>query len=180
MSPDIYDALRSMQRLARVLKVDDSGPQQLVNLHGAYGDKPRKVWRVQDYGYSSVPPAGSEGLMQAIAGNSDRLLYRDGGHQDHRPKGLPVGATALYDADGKLLKIVKDETTFDAGNKPFTIFNATKVKIEGTEDVAIGVGGVWVTVKNGKVYLGVGSADETVDTAVVTTAGPSTIVFAKV
>ena len=180
MSSDLYDAIRSMQRLARVLKVDDSGAQQLLNLHGAFGDKPRKVWRAQDYGYSSVPPAGSEGLLHALAGHSDRLVYRDGGHQDYRPKDLPVGGTALYDADGKLLKIVKDETTYDAGNKPLTLRNASKVKIEGNEDVAVGVGGTWIVIKGGKVYLGVGSPDATVDTAVVTTAGPSTIVFAKV
>lgn len=180
MSSELYDAVRSMQRLARVLKVDDGKPQQLVDVHGAFGDKPRKVWRAQDFGISSVPPAGSEGLLQAIAGNSDRLLYRDGGHQDYRPKGLPSGGTALYDADGKLLKFVKDETTFDAGNKPVTIFNATKVKVEGNEAVSIGVGGRWVVVKDGKVYLGVDGPDATVDTAVVTTAGPSTVVFAKV
>ena len=180
MSYELFDAVRSMQRIARVLKVNDSGGQQLVNLHGAYGDKPRKVWRPQDYGYSSNPPAGSEGIIHAIAGRSDRLIFRDGGHQSYRPKNLPVGGTALYDADGKLLKIVKDETTYDAGNKPLTLRNASKVKIEGNEDVAIGIGGTWVTIKGGKVYLGVGSLDETVSTAVVTTAGPSTIVFAKV
>lgn len=180
MSADLADALRSMQRLARVVKVNDSGPQQIVDVHGAFGDKPRKIWRVQDFGYSSNPPAGSEGLLQALAGNSDRLIYRDGGHQEHRPKNLPAGGTALYDADGKLLKIVKEETTFDAGNKPLTLFNATKVKIEASETVAIGVGGTWITIKGGKVYLGVGGPDETVTTAVVTTGGPSTIVFAKV
>jgi phage gp45-like len=33
-------------------------------------------------------------------------------HKDHRPKNLPVGGTALYDATGKILKIVKDEINY--------------------------------------------------------------------
>lgn len=174
------DAIRSMLRRSRYLKVDDSGDQQLVDLMNLAGDKPKKVLRLQEHGFSSNPPINSEGLIAALGGRSDRPMLLGGVHKDHRPKNLPVGGTALYDADGKLWKMVKDETTFDAGGKPVTISNATKIKIEGTSDVSFGVGSCWVNIAGGKVHLGVTSADATATTAVVTTAGPSSIVFAKV
>lgn len=174
------DALRSMIRRARNLKVDDSGDQQLVDLMGLAGDKPRKVVHFLPHGFSANPPTNSDGLLLALGGRSDRLAYLDGGHKDHRPKSLPAGGTALYDADGKVLKIVKDGTDFDAGGKPVTIRNATKIKIEGSSDVAFGVGTCWVHISGGKVYLGVADADATTNNAVVTVAGPSTKVFAVV
>jgi len=158
MSSDLYDAIRSMQRLARVLKVDDSGAQQLVNLHGAYGDKPRNVWRTQDYGFSSNPPAGSEGILHALAGNSDRLIFRDGGHQDHRPKAAPSGTTVIYD---------------DKGNIVF-------VKGANGIEIRARAGKVTVTPAPGDfVYLG-GNGVGGGYGQVVTTLGPSPNVFAKV
>lgn len=174
------DAIRSMLRRSRLLKVDDSGEQQLVDLMNLAGDMPKKVYRPQDHGFSSNPPVNSEGWVAAMAGRSDKIVYIDGGHKDHRPRNLPIGGTALYDADGKILKIIKDGTTYDAGGKPLTISNATVIKIEGTQSVSFGVGGTWVHIDGGKVYLGVGSADATTDNPVVTVAGPSTKVFAVV
>jgi len=174
------DAIRSMIRRARLLKVDDSGTQQLVDLMGLAGDMPKKVFRPQDHGFSSNPPIDSEGVLVAMGGRSDRPLYFDGGHKDHRPKSLPPGGVALYDANGKIIKFVKEETVFDAGGKPFTVKNATKIKIEGTKEVAVGIAGCWVRFVGGKLHLGVESADATATPAVMTDAGPSTIVFAKV
>lgn len=174
------DAIRSMIRRARLLSVNDSGSQQLVDLMGVVGDKPKKVFRPQPHGFTSTPPVNSEGLILALGGRSNRPVYLDGGHKDHRPRDIAQGGCALYDANGKVLKFVKDETDFDAGGKPVTIRNATKVKIEGTEAVAVGVGARWIVVKNGKVFLGMNSADDTDGAAVVTVDGPSSKVFAKV
>lgn len=167
------DAIRSMLRRSRYLKVDDTGEQQLVDLMNLVGDKPKKVLRLQEHGLSSNPPLNSEGIIAALGGRSDRLMLLGGVHKDHRPKNLPIGGTALYDADGKIWKMVKDETTFDAGGKPVTISNATKVKIEGTSDVSFGVGGCWVHITGGVVHLGVGSADGTATARVLTEDGPS-------
>jgi phage gp45-like len=174
------DAIRSMLRRARLLKVDDTGTQQLVDLMNLAGDQPKKVFRPQDHGLSSNPPVNSEGWVLALGGRSDRLLYVDGGHKDHRPKNLPTGGTALYDADGKLWKMVKDATTYDAGNKPLTISNATVITIQGSSSVAVGLGGIWVRIAGGKVHLGVSTATEDAIPAVMTDAGASTKVFAKV
>lgn len=175
---ELDDAVRSMVRRAQLKRVDDSGSQQLVDLIGLYNDKPKKVFRPQQHGFTSNPPTNSEGLLLALGGRSDRVVYLDGGHKDYRPTGLQSGETCLYDAFGKKIKIFKDAVTVDAGGKPVTITNATKVTIQGTTDVAFGVGGTWVHATAGMVFLGVSSADATDGNLVQTVAGPATKVKA--
>ena len=49
------DAIRSMIRRFQVLNVDDSGTQQILDLAGLYGEKPKRVLRVLPHGFTSNP-----------------------------------------------------------------------------------------------------------------------------
>ena len=168
-------------RRARVDKIDDSGAQQIMKkLLGLASDAPEDVYRAQGHGLTSHPPKGSEGLFLSLGGRTDRLLGLGFEHKDKRPKDLPEGGTALYDAYGKVLKMIKDSTTLDAGGKPLTIKNATTIKIEGQTDVAVGLSGRWIRIRPGRVDLGVTSPTGEATPAVVTDAGPSSVVFAVV
>jgi phage gp45-like len=178
--PEGADGLKTMLRRATLLKTDDTGTQQILRKLRGNGERPEDVVRFQDHGISSHAPAGSEGWLAALGGRSDRLAALGFQHKEHRPKNLPEGGVALYDADGKILKIVKDETVFDAGGKPFTVKNATKITIQGKGPVAVGVDGRWIRITDARVDLGMPDPDSPAPAAVVTTAGPSTIVFAKV
>ena len=179
--PEGHEGLIAQLRRATVLKTDDSGSQQILKkLRGLASEMPEDIYRPQPHGFSSHAPQGSEGLFLALGGRSDRLLALGFEHKDKRPRNLPEGGVALYDADGKLLKIVKDGTEYDAGKKPVTIRNATKIKIEGADDVAIGVNGRWVRIRPARVDLGVSSPDGEADAKVLTEAGPSDVVWAKV
>lgn len=124
------DALRSMLRRAQLQRIDDSGSQQLVDFRAFAGDSPKKVFRPQQHGFTSNPPAGSEGYALALGGRSDRLMYVDGGHQDHRPKGRPAGSTAIYDAFGQIISLV-DKNVRIVGSDTVTIVAPTIV-LEGT------------------------------------------------
>lgn len=178
--PEGRDSVVGSLRRARVDRIDDSGAQQIMQkLQGLAGDAPEDVYRAQSHGFSSHPPAGSEGLFLSLGGRSDRLIGIGFEHEEKRPKDLPEGGTALYDADGKILKFIKDETTLDAGGKPIKITNASTVLIEGSSDVAVGIkGGRYIRIRGGRVDLGVASPSADAPNAVVTTAGPSSIVFA--
>lgn len=177
---DHDDAIRSMVRRSRLLKVDDSGAQQLVDLMNLAGDKPRKVFRPQPFGITSHPPVNSEGLVLAAGGRSDRLLYLDGGHWDHRPKSLGEGCSALYDAYGKIIKLVKDRVEVDAGGKDVVIRNASKVTVEATTDVAVGIAGKrYVRIREHRVDLAVKEPGDEAPYKVSTEAGLSGVVFAR-
>jgi phage gp45-like len=167
--PEGQDGLVTGFRRATVLKTDDTGTQQMLKqLRGLRGELPEDVYRPQQHGLSSHAPAGSEGLFLALGARSDRLLGLGFEHKDKRPRNLPEGGVALYDADGKLLKLVKDEVSLDAGGKPVRIVNASKITLD--------VSGTLVVIKPGRIDLG----EDNAANAVVTTGGPSSVVFAKV
>ena len=102
------DGLRSTTRRATIVKVDDKGSQQLVDLNGMAGEKPKKVWRVQDFGFSSNPPKDSDGIIEQLGSRSDRTVYRDAGHEKHRPKRTPSGGVALYNDKGDIIRVFPD------------------------------------------------------------------------
>lgn len=97
------DATLAMVRRAMVQKVDDSGPQQLLNLIGLAGDMPQKVVRVLDHGFASNPPLGAEGILKSLGGRSDRAMFIGGEHPQYRQKNLASGASVLYDQNGNII-----------------------------------------------------------------------------
>jgi phage gp45-like len=46
------DAIRSVMRRARVVKVDDSGTQQKLDLRGLASDQPQKIVRIGQHGFA--------------------------------------------------------------------------------------------------------------------------------
>lgn len=180
-NPEERDGLLGMIRRARILEVDDSGTQQRLKVAGLASEQLDKIVWQGRHGFASHPPAGSEALLLALGGRSDRAMLIGGEHKDKRPKDLPAGASALYDADGKILKLTKDETVLDAGGKPVRVINATTVTVQATERVSVGVdGGRWVVVRSNRVDLGVKSPTETAVPKVMTNAGECAAVFARI
>lgn len=99
------DGIRVTTRRARIVKVDDKKSQQKVDLKGLKKEKPEKVWRPQDYGFTSNPPKDSDGVMIQMGSRSDRTLYLDAGHEKYRPKRTPEGGTALFDHKGNIIRV---------------------------------------------------------------------------
>jgi phage gp45-like len=102
------DGLRSSTRRARVQQVTDSGSQQLVNLTGLKNEAPQKIWRPQDFGFTSNPPQNSDGIIDQMGSRSDRTFYRDGGHQNFRPKNTPSGCSALFNQFGDIIRVFQN------------------------------------------------------------------------
>lgn len=181
MFPEHRESVIGTLRRATSFEIDDSKSQQFVKkMRGLKSEQFEDVHRPQPHGFSSHPPSGSEGIFLALGGRSDRLLALGFEHKDKRYKNLPEGGAAIYDADGKVIKLISDKGVWDNGNKPLEIGNATKIKINGKNDVAIGVDGCWVRVRGGRVDLGVASPDGSAEFGVETSGGTSTVVFAKV
>ena len=115
------DAMRSNLRRFRVVKVDDKGTQQRVDLSGMKKELPTKVWRPMPHGFTSNPPKDSDGYMIGMGGRSDRMLYVDGGHEKYRPRDLPEGAMALYNHSGDIIRLFENN---------FDIVHARKVTVK--------------------------------------------------
>lgn len=99
------DGIRVTTRRARIVKVDDEKSQQRVDIKGLKKERPEKVWRPQDFGFSSNPPEDCDGVMIQMGSRSDRTLYMDGGHEKYRPKKTPTGGTVLFDHEGNIIRV---------------------------------------------------------------------------
>jgi phage gp45-like len=161
------DAARSKARRASIVKVDDGGTQQKLDLRGLASDQPQKIVRILPHGFSSNPPQQSEGVLLALGGRSDRLMFLGGEHKDYRQKNLNSGQAVLYDDKGNVV--------FAKGDGGLSV-NAKTGQVEiRSQDGKI-------TVKPGdgqNVYLG-GDGSDGSYAKVATESGPSINVYAKV
>lgn len=151
---------------AELGSLDDTGELQTITAPGFAGEEVKNVHRVQPHGFASSPPVGSHGLVFPLGG--ERILAAAFGfeHQDYRQKNLPTGASALYDSSGNVIRCY---TT-----KGVQVNAAT-----GDIAIAAATGNVSVKPKDGGfLYLGGNGTDGTY-AFVETTAGPSTVVKAK-
>lgn len=170
--PEGRDGLIAALRRGTIVEVNDGGSQQfLKRARGFASEQFEDVYRAQVHGFSSNPPAGSEGLFLSLGGRSDRAVALGFEHEEHRPRNLPPGGAALYDASGKVLKFLPDNTDLDAGGKKLVIHNSP--------DIVVGTGERFIRIRPHRVDLAIKSPTEEAPHKVVTEAGPSDVVFAR-
>jgi phage gp45-like len=148
--------LAPMITRARLDGLADAGEHQLIDASGFAGERFTKIVRSQPHGFSSSPQAGSVGYLMRM-GDSDRMVAL-GFETPGRPRSIEGGGAQLYDAAGNLIYARMAggvEIKAAAGSVEITR-GALKVIVSGTRVDLGGPGGP----------------------AVVTTAGPSSKVFA--
>ena len=152
-----------------LIATNDKGELQLAKGYGYAGEELDSVHVVRQHGLASHAPKGSHGI--GIAGSGERGLVAFLGmeHQDHRPRDLKEGNTTLYDAKGNATRMLGDDGMWhDAADRPQKMTGKT-VDVTATETA---------TLSGKKVYLGGNGRDGTYS-PVMTVAGPSSVVFAK-
>lgn len=145
-SPEDRDAIRAMLRRAAIVAADDGGTQQLLDLSGLASEQLKKIVHVQPFGLSSNPPVGGEGVLLSPGGRADRAMFFGGEHKDHRPKNLPMGAVAIYDAFGDILEFVETSVRLVHAAKitlqaPIIVLDGA-VQITGAMNGASGTGAI--------------------------------------
>jgi phage baseplate assembly protein V len=128
------DAVRTMLRRAAIVAVDDAGEQQLVNVSGFKSDKPKKIPRVESFGFASAPPVGGTGLIVCLGGRSDKAMFVGGEHAQYRPKNLPSGAVQVYDASNQYLGLLPNGVKLVCAT-PLTIIAPAGATIQGNTTI---------------------------------------------
>lgn len=135
MSPDDLKAIqkmlsptanRSKLGTARgsINTVRDSGGIQTAQITLLEDETRDRIERLQEYGFSSNPPAGSDAAVIFIGGNRDHGLIVAAESREHRKKNLESGEVCLYDKNGSEIYLKK--------NKEILVKSDSKVKIETT------------------------------------------------
>lgn len=79
-----------------------SGSEKIGTCNGTiYGTRNRKIAMIQQFGFASLPPDGSEGILSAIAGNRENSYITSTHHRASYPSGeLSDGGCMIYHKDG--------------------------------------------------------------------------------
>lgn len=96
-------ALRAVIRL-----VDDAPRAQELQIEAFKGQLTDGVERFQEYGLSTVPPAGSEAIVIALGGARDHAVVVATESREHRPRGLAPGEVQLYAKWGQRVHLRAD------------------------------------------------------------------------
>lgn len=105
---DAHSARLAVRRV-ELVEVDDSGPLQRVTVLGYADEVIKGAHRVQLFGETSHPPVGSHGLALLVNGRPDQSVILGLEHPDHRPRNLPRGERALYNAHGDVIFLYKEK-----------------------------------------------------------------------
>jgi len=100
MSNPILNRLANLISRVVLSRVDDSKKMQAVQLTALDGETRENVERVQNYGFTSVPLAGAEGVAVFVGGYRDHGLVVAMDDRRYRPTGLQAGEVALYSSGG--------------------------------------------------------------------------------
>lgn len=133
------DAIATMLRRAQLTSIDTSGAQHLATLKGLPGEALVNIPRVKDFGFSSMPPAGSTALIAALGGRSDRAMVLGIDHPSFGPRDQQPGYTTLYDAYGNAVSLVQSNLRI-VGSAKVTI-SAPLIVLDGVVHLG-GEGGV--------------------------------------
>jgi phage gp45-like len=100
-------AVQSKNQMLRgtIESTDDSTGLQQHTVNGLYGEKFEKMQRWEQFGLSSMPPAGADCLIACMNGNRDSAQMIAAKSSGVRPQNSPAGSTTLYDNGGTTIQL---------------------------------------------------------------------------
>lgn len=136
--PIVFDKLvaplrrrvRLMISRAVLAAVNDAGGIQLVQVKLLDGEVCDGVERLQNYGFTSVPKAGAEGLMACVSGDRDHGIIVAMDDRRYRLKGLAAGEVALYDDLGHKVHLTRSGIVVDGGGHIVSIVNTPDLVVD--------------------------------------------------
>ena len=133
--------VRLMVSRAVVTLVDDSLRLQGLQVQLLAGEVRDGVERVQQYGFTSRPLPGAEGVFLAAGGSRDHGLVVAVDDRRYRPRVLAEGECALYTHEGVLVRC-KQNKVVELGPDPtdaIALAPATKSEIQKVLTYAQGI-----------------------------------------
>ncbi|MFM0270093.1 phage baseplate assembly protein V [Paraburkholderia aspalathi] len=116
--------------------VNDAGPVQVLQAQINELETIDNLKRIAEFGFTSVPPQGSDVAIVFVGGDRGGGLVIGTNHQASRPTGLKPGETMIFTQDGKQIYLTAAGGIKVAANgQPVEIDNATTVTINAATKV---------------------------------------------
>lgn len=121
--------------------VNDSLKQQNLQVSLLADETADDVERFQNYGHSSVPPAGSEAIVLAVGGVRQHLVAVAVDAKGVRPVGLKAGDSVVYHLEGHNVLLTEDGVIrvtckrLEFVVEEETVFDCPQTTIKGNLDI---------------------------------------------
>lgn len=110
--------------------VYDDAPTQLVQVSMLSGEVRDKMERMAEYGFTSVPLSGAQGVAVFVGGDRGHGVVIATSDPRSRMKGLQPGEVAIYDDQGQSVHITRAGIVVKGAGKPITLTDAPKARFE--------------------------------------------------
>lgn len=130
---EVYRRLRLLMTFARILRVDDSGELQTIQLEGFLGEVRDGVPRIGEFGFASNPPADSQAVVLALGARRGQLVVIGTEDRRERPADLPEGASEVYAAGGTRIRVNPDGSILIEGDSVAITVSAAADIVAGGE-----------------------------------------------
>ncbi|HFS4717700.1 phage baseplate assembly protein V [Escherichia coli] len=132
----LFRRLVSLLSVGRVTAGDDSGVVQTVQVQSpseVRSDTPV----LQQFGFSSVLPAGTDVVVMSLAGNRSSAVVVASGHQSYRINGLSSGEVVVYNQWGQYVRLGEDGIVVEASGQQVLLNSATTLEVTATDGVTL-------------------------------------------
>lgn len=126
---DTHQRVMNMIARGRLSAVDDSNGMQFVQVSLLRDEAKADVERFQQYGFSSVPPPGSEAVCLFIGGGRDHGIVMSIDNRKSRMRGQAAGEVGMYSDEGDYI-VLKRGNTVEVGTDRLVIHADVEVEIE--------------------------------------------------
>ena len=134
---NLSNRMRMLVGRGRITTSNDSGNVQTHQVNVSPMETGDARQRIAEFGFSSMPPVGSDALLLFMTGDRTTGLVIGTAHQASRPRGLNAGETIIYSVDGKHVLIANDHIEVKANGQPVSVTGATTCTIQASTEVYI-------------------------------------------
>lgn len=115
----------------------EGGAVQLVQARHSALELHSDVVRLQDFGFASVPPAGTDMVTIFMGGDRGAAVVIAAGNQATRPRDLAPGDVAVYDGRGHRIRLEAGKITVEAGGDDIEVTNAGTLSVTAADKVRL-------------------------------------------
>lgn len=118
---------RALRRIAlmigrgRITTSNDSGNVQLLQVQLGQDEIRDNTPRLAEYGFTSMPPNGSDALVVFIGGERSNGAIVATGHQASRMKNLKTGEVAIFDDQGQSVYLTRSGIIIEGAGMPIMV-----------------------------------------------------------
>ncbi len=133
--PSVMTRLWNALAGGAVQAVNDAGTALMAQIKIGYLET-MTLPVLQQFGFSSVPPIGSDVVAHFFAGDRSNGVITGTNHQPSRPTGKKPGETMVYDDFGKQIYLTEDGGIIvNANNSAVTVNGATTLIVNASQYV---------------------------------------------